>query len=360
MATRWVRARCGPCAGWPVPGDRRAGRPRACGCAARGDGGRPRAGSRPGRACRSGAAALPPPCWDSGRAPAPQARQPVAELGQLDLGLALLAVGVLGEDVEDHRGAVDGRAAEDLLEVALLRGRELVVEDDRVGVDRLERDLAELLGLALADVGGRVGRGAALHDARDHVGAGGVDELARARRGRPRSPRRCAGGSSRRRARCAPGRCARSAPLRAAGARRTADGVSMHGDRRDVAGEQDGVAEGDLDGAAGHVHGDRWPAEAPRVGRRRRRRTRRCRRPGCGRRPAPTRPCRAGQPPGGAMSTSTLTPPASRVDRERRGRERLGVGQLDRRTRARGGGCPCRPAPPAGERLGASRRRRRR
>src|SRR3954451_22026653 len=35
-----------------------------------------------------------------------QPRQPVAQLGQLDLGLALLAVGVLGEDVEDHRGAV--------------------------------------------------------------------------------------------------------------------------------------------------------------------------------------------------------------------------------------------------------------
>ena len=53
-------------------------------------------------------------------APAAEAGQPVAQLGQLDLGLALLAVGVLGEDVEDHRGAVDGRAAEQLLEVALL------------------------------------------------------------------------------------------------------------------------------------------------------------------------------------------------------------------------------------------------
>ena len=54
-------------------------------------------------------------------------------------------------------------------------GRELVVEHDGVAVG-LERDLAQLLGLALADVGGRVGRAAALHDAADHVGAGGVDE----------------------------------------------------------------------------------------------------------------------------------------------------------------------------------------
>ena len=54
------------------------------------------------------------------RALAAEAGQPVAEQGQLDLGLALLAVGVLGEDVEDHRGAVDGGAPEELLEVALL------------------------------------------------------------------------------------------------------------------------------------------------------------------------------------------------------------------------------------------------
>ena len=107
--------------------------------------------------------------------PAPQPRQPVAELGQLDLRLALLAVGVLGEDVEDHRGAVDGRAAEQLLEVELLGGRELVVEHDRVAVGR-QRQLAQLLGLALADVGGRVGGLAPLVDAADLVGARGVDQ----------------------------------------------------------------------------------------------------------------------------------------------------------------------------------------
>ena len=111
-----------------------------------------------------------------GRALAADARQAVPQEGQLDLGLALLAVGVLGEDVEDHCGPVDGGATEQLLEVALLRRGELVVEHHRVAVG-LQRDLAELLGLALADVGGRVGRGAALHEARDLVGAGCVDEL---------------------------------------------------------------------------------------------------------------------------------------------------------------------------------------
>ena len=92
---------------------------------------------------------MPPACWRQRPAPAPQPGQAVAQQGQLHLGLALLAAGVLGEDVEDHRGAVDGGAAEDLLQVALLGGRQLVVEDDGVGVDGL-RQLVQLLGLAPA------------------------------------------------------------------------------------------------------------------------------------------------------------------------------------------------------------------
>ena len=44
-------------------------------------------------------------------APAPQPGQPVAQQGQLHLGPALGGAGVLGEDVEDHRGAVDGGPA---------------------------------------------------------------------------------------------------------------------------------------------------------------------------------------------------------------------------------------------------------
>src|SRR5207302_8741516 len=86
-------------------------------------------------------------------------------------------VGVLGEDVEDHRGAVGRGAAEDLLEVAALRGRQVVVEDDGVGVDRVG-DVAQLLGLALAHVRRRIGAVAALQDALDLVRARSVDELA--------------------------------------------------------------------------------------------------------------------------------------------------------------------------------------
>jgi hypothetical protein len=108
-------------------------------------------------------------------APAPEPGQPVPQQSQLHLRLALLAGGVLGEDVEDHRGAIDGGPPEQLLEVELLGRRQLVVEDDRVAVDR-QGQVAQLFHLALADVERRIGRVAPLHDPAHLVGAGGVDE----------------------------------------------------------------------------------------------------------------------------------------------------------------------------------------
>ncbi len=99
----------------------------------------------------------------------------VAELGQLHLGPALHARGVLGEDVEDHGGAVERGAAEELLQVALLGGAQLVVEHHGVAVER-HRQVLELVGLALAQVGGGVGGHAPLDDPTHHVGAGGVHQ----------------------------------------------------------------------------------------------------------------------------------------------------------------------------------------
>ena len=74
----------------------------------------------------------------------PEAAHPgevVLELRELDLELSLGAVGVVGEDVEDHRGAVDDRHAEGALEVALLARRELVVAGDEVGAGPLDLGL---------------------------------------------------------------------------------------------------------------------------------------------------------------------------------------------------------------------------
>src|SRR5439155_17672930 len=63
-------------------------------------------------------------------ADARESRHPVLHLGHLHLELAFPGTRVTREDVEDHRGPVDDPRVEQALEVLLLLGRELVVEDD--------------------------------------------------------------------------------------------------------------------------------------------------------------------------------------------------------------------------------------
>ena len=106
---------------------------------------------------------------------AAQARQAVAQQGQLDLRLAFQGVRVLGEDVEDDGSSIERRTTEHLLQVVLLRRAQLVVEHHGVGVDG-QAHVAQLLHLALADVPGVIGRVATLHHAAGFVGAGRVDE----------------------------------------------------------------------------------------------------------------------------------------------------------------------------------------
>src|SRR5215217_2184308 len=114
---------------------------------------------------------------DPGQAltPAPQPGQHVVELGQLDLGLAFAAGGVLGEDVEDQHRAVDHLGVDQLLQVPELPGRQLVVHDDGVGPERLDGG-GQLLGLALADEGAGVGPGPALDHGVEHLGPGRVGQ----------------------------------------------------------------------------------------------------------------------------------------------------------------------------------------
>jgi hypothetical protein len=61
---------------------------------------------------------------------ADQARGQVLQLGQFHLQLALVALGALGENVEDQAGAVEHPHIQALFQVALLGRRQRVVEDD--------------------------------------------------------------------------------------------------------------------------------------------------------------------------------------------------------------------------------------
>ena len=107
--------------------------------------------------------------------PTTKARQQVLELSELDLRLALPALGVLAEDVEDDGGAVDHLDLHRILERAPLARSELRVGDDGVRAQR-GHDIRELLHLAAPEVGARVRMRAPLQQAVEHDGAGGLGE----------------------------------------------------------------------------------------------------------------------------------------------------------------------------------------
>ena len=94
-------------------------------------------------------------------APTAQPGEQVLEQRHLDLCHAFPGGGVLGEDVEDHRLAVDDVAVEGALQVPLLCWGEAVVEDDNVDVEPLGNG-RQLVDLSLAHEGRRIG-GVALH-----------------------------------------------------------------------------------------------------------------------------------------------------------------------------------------------------
>ena len=108
-------------------------------------------------------------------APAAQARQQVLELRELDLRLALAALRVLAEDVEDDGRAVDDLDLHDVFERTPLARGELGVGDHGVGAERGD-DVPQLLGLAAAEVGAGVGVRAPLQQAVEHARTGRLGE----------------------------------------------------------------------------------------------------------------------------------------------------------------------------------------
>ena len=107
---------------------------------------------------------------------APHARQVVLQLRELDLELSLGRDGVLREDVEDQLRPVDDAGRQRVLERALLRRLQLVVDDQDLGGRIAVRGL-ELLELALADVAPRIGPDTMLDDLPDGRHAGGPCQL---------------------------------------------------------------------------------------------------------------------------------------------------------------------------------------
>ncbi len=106
-----------------------------------------------------------------------QARGEVLELRELDLHLALVRARALREDIQDEARSVDDAGFEPPFEVALLRGRELVVEDDDACAGVRAR-LRNLVDFARSGEQGGVGTRASALDDRAHVHPGARGEEA--------------------------------------------------------------------------------------------------------------------------------------------------------------------------------------
>ena len=99
--------------------------------------------------------------------------QHVLQLREFHLQLPLATAGVQGEDIEDQGGTVqdpDLLLVHRVFQVGLLRRRQVVVEDDDRGPGGA-RQLGDLVGLAGADEGARMGPVELLSDGADDHGA---------------------------------------------------------------------------------------------------------------------------------------------------------------------------------------------
>ena len=79
-----------------------------------------------------------------------QARQQIFELRKFDLQLTLVAARALGENIQDQLAAIDDAHFERRFQIALLRRRQVFVDDDEVGVAFLQ-GLLNFVDLAAAN-----------------------------------------------------------------------------------------------------------------------------------------------------------------------------------------------------------------
>ncbi|GBC97471.1 hypothetical protein HRbin16_03294 [bacterium HR16] len=102
-----------------------------------------------------------------------QARQLVGQSRQLYLQFPLAGVGALGENAQDELGAVYHARLQDVLEVALLQRRQVIVYNDHIGVD-LAYLRKEQFRLAPADEGSGIRAGTSLSVLANYFQTGGV------------------------------------------------------------------------------------------------------------------------------------------------------------------------------------------
>ncbi len=105
---------------------------------------------------------MPPPSCDMDLPLPGEPREHVFELRQLDLKLALAGPGVPGKDVENELGPVEHAAGKRGFQVAQLRRRKVVVEEDQVGLNG-RCDARDLFDFSLANERGWIEPRTALH-----------------------------------------------------------------------------------------------------------------------------------------------------------------------------------------------------
>ena len=96
-----------------------------------------------------------------GRSVSGQARQQVVQLREFHLQLAFPGARAAREDIEDQLRAVEHLHVQRLFQIALLRGRQLAIENHHVGFVQVDQRL-QLFHFAGADLRGRIDLRAAI------------------------------------------------------------------------------------------------------------------------------------------------------------------------------------------------------
>jgi len=113
-----------------------------------------------------------------GFAAAGEARQHVFKLSELDLELALASAGVAGKNIEDELRAIEDATGQRGFEIAQLRGRKVVIEENQIGLRR-GGDGSDLFDFSGADERGGIGTRAALDEFGSHLATGAQEQFAK-------------------------------------------------------------------------------------------------------------------------------------------------------------------------------------